>query len=232
MPKFHDIPMETETFSNEVLESEVFSKVKAGDDSSEVFDIREYQEGDRLNRVHWKLSSKNEETYVKEYSLPISNSIVIIPEIVNHERLKISTMDTITELLLSISQRLNDNEIHHRVCLCNAENASIESVYSDEETLAIVGSIVRNGVPKLYKPYAFNYFQAINDYPSYSHTIYITNTLDVNVLSSLEDFNSTKKTVFLVSSNTIPKNLLAYDGIQIIQVVENKIRECISEFIL
>jgi hypothetical protein len=164
--------------------------------------------------------------------LPISNSIVIIPEIVNHEKLKISTMDTITELLLSISQKLNENEINHRICICNNENASIESIYSNEETLAIVGSMVRNGVSKMYSPYAFNYFQAINDYSSYSHTIYITNILDINVLSSLEDFNSTKKTVFFVSNEKVSENLLAYDGIQIIQVVENKIRECISEFIL
>lgn len=38
-----------------VGEADKFSNAKAGDDPSEVFNIREYIEGDKLNKVHWKL---------------------------------------------------------------------------------------------------------------------------------------------------------------------------------
>lgn len=232
MPKLHDIPLILQNSSNDVMESDTFSKIKSGDDSSEVFNIREYQEGDRLNRIHWKLSSKRNEIYVKEYSLPISNSIVIIPEVVNYNVNSISDMDTITELLLSLSQGLNYHEIHHKISIYQNNNTYIENISNSEETYTAIRKIVRNGMPNNIQPYAFKYFQAVNECNNYSHTIYITNMLDINVLSNLEDFNSVKKTVFVISNIPLDTSLFTYNGIQIVQVVQNKISECIREFIV
>ncbi len=233
MPEFHDIPMIVENVTQEVSESDTFSKYKAGDDCSEVFDIREYQDGDRLNRIHWKLSSKGNQTYVKEYSLPISNSVVIIPEVVNSPNSKlISDMDTITELLLSISEKLNYNEVSHQIAIYSNNSILCETITNDEETYNIVGNMVRTGIQDIPKPCAFHYFQANNEYNSYSHIIYITNVLDVGTLSCLEDFSSTKKTVLYVSTQPIDSKYLNYDGVQIVQVVNGKILESIGEFIV
>lgn len=58
-------------------EADKFSKAKAGDDPSEIFNIREYTEGDKLNKIHWKLTSKTDKCLVKEYSLPVSDNIFI-----------------------------------------------------------------------------------------------------------------------------------------------------------
>ena len=44
---------------------------RAGEDVSEVFQLRDYREGDRLSRINWKLSAKNGELIVKDYSCPI-----------------------------------------------------------------------------------------------------------------------------------------------------------------
>ncbi len=41
---------------------------KKGDDSSETFDIREYQAGDRISRMHWKLSAKRGTPMIREFS--------------------------------------------------------------------------------------------------------------------------------------------------------------------
>ena len=56
-------------------EADKFSNAKAGDDPSEVFNIREYIQGDKLNKIHWKLTSKTDTYMVKEYSLPVSDNI-------------------------------------------------------------------------------------------------------------------------------------------------------------
>ena len=40
-----------------------------GYDPSELFDVREFQNGDRLQSVHWKLSARTDELMVKELSL-------------------------------------------------------------------------------------------------------------------------------------------------------------------
>ena len=215
MPKLYDIPIVVENVSTEVLESDVFSKTKSGDDCSEIFDIRQYHDGDKLN------------------SLPISNAIVILPEIVSLQGTNsISNMDTITEIVLSVSQQLNYHEVPHRIAIYTNDEMSIENVSNNEETYTIVGKLVRNGIPNLSETYAFKYFQAMSDYQQYSHIIYVTNMLNIDTLSLLEDFNSTKKTVLYVSNNPVDKKFLTYDGIQVLQVVEGKICECIGEFII
>ncbi len=233
MPKYHDIPMVVENVSTETLESDTFSKTKSGDDCSEVFDIREYQEGDKLNRVHWKLSSKTEQTYVKEYSLPISNAVAIVPEMVNlpNEKL-IATLDTLTELVLSLSQKLTYFEVSHTVALYKDKGMDFHTVTNQDETFDVVNQMVRNGISKETKPYAFDYFQAMDEQRNYSHLVYITNTLDVDVLSKLEDFTATRKTVFCITATPIEEKFLSYDGVQVVQIVPNMIAQSVSEFIV
>ena len=41
------------------------------------FDIREYADGDKIQRIHWKLSSKTGDLMVKEGSLPLMKEIHI-----------------------------------------------------------------------------------------------------------------------------------------------------------
>ncbi len=62
-------------------ESEVFSKVKSGDDPSEIFELKDYVPGDRLNRIHWNLSSVREGLITKHYSQGVSSPSAIVPDI-------------------------------------------------------------------------------------------------------------------------------------------------------
>ena len=64
------IPIEKEVnnYSELGLESDSYSKVKKGDDPSEIFDIHNYNEGDKISRIHWKLSAKQDDMMVKDYS--------------------------------------------------------------------------------------------------------------------------------------------------------------------
>ncbi|MBR4201384.1 MAG: DUF58 domain-containing protein [Oscillospiraceae bacterium] len=57
-----------------------YSKEKAGDDPSEIFDLHQYREGDPVSRIHWKLSSKIDALMVKEYSLPLSAGCLLLPD--------------------------------------------------------------------------------------------------------------------------------------------------------
>ena len=68
------LPSEPETD-----DSPEYSKVKPGDDPSEIFDLHQYREGDAISRIHWKLSSKLDELMVKEFSLPITGQHVLLP---------------------------------------------------------------------------------------------------------------------------------------------------------
>lgn len=67
--------------SDNDLNSVEYSKKRKGDDASQIFDIRNYAEGDSLNKVHWKLSAKEDELLVKEFSHPITKNNCILLEI-------------------------------------------------------------------------------------------------------------------------------------------------------
>lgn len=98
--------------------------------SSDIKEIREYREGDRLQRIHWKLSSKLDDLFVKEPENTAVLSIVLLPEF-NKDKIE-ETIST----LLSIVNLLNKQENRFEVCVFNNNTYDFEYVMStDEESL-------------------------------------------------------------------------------------------------
>lgn len=60
------------------VESDVYDKYHKGDDSSEVYQVREYQNGDKIQSIHWKLSARTGECMIKDYSLPIGCAVILL----------------------------------------------------------------------------------------------------------------------------------------------------------
>ena len=52
-----------------------------GDDVSQISQIRNYIPGDKLQNIHWKLSAKNEELQVKEFSKPYSDEVTLLVDL-------------------------------------------------------------------------------------------------------------------------------------------------------
>lgn len=61
-----------------VTEGEEYAKDRGGDDTSEVFDVHEYQPGDRIAQIHWKLSARTDELYMKEFSFPLGAAVILL----------------------------------------------------------------------------------------------------------------------------------------------------------
>lgn len=97
------------------LESDYFSTIKSGDDPSEVFTIREYREGDRPTRIHWKLSMKQDQLMIKEFSEPLNCSMLIFANLsVALEEDVLIYMDALMECALSLSYSfLLKGQIHY-----------------------------------------------------------------------------------------------------------------------
>lgn len=62
------------------MESLEYSESRKGDDVNETFDLREYQPGDSMHRVHWKLTEKLGKMIVRESGYPVKNRILILLE--------------------------------------------------------------------------------------------------------------------------------------------------------
>lgn len=87
-----------------LIESDVYSPYKSGDDPSEVFTIREYREGDRLQRIHWKLSQKQGQLMIKEFSDPMNCSVLLLVNLcILEEENILHYLDAILECSLSLS---------------------------------------------------------------------------------------------------------------------------------
>lgn len=88
-------------------ESDYYSTLKSGDDPSEVFAIREYREGDRQQRIHWKLSRKFDQLMIKEFSDPLNCSLLLFVDFSIPKGIHpLLFMDSMLECTLSVSYSL------------------------------------------------------------------------------------------------------------------------------
>lgn len=152
LPKIHELETQIELQKSTILEdSDTFSETKSGDDPSEVFDIREYRQGDKLQRIHWKLSSKKEQWMVKEFSLPIGCSICILIDFYYKGKDLYTFMDTILEAALSYSFYFLENNLIHKIVWYDVERKDyhIELIKEEEDFYQVIESLLQA------KTYAF-----------------------------------------------------------------------------
>ena len=84
-----------------------------GNISSDVKEIREYRPGDRLQRIHWKLSAKLDDLFVKEMAHTSTLAIILVPELCASE-----IHDT-SESLLSCIKIMYEKKERFEVCIYN-----------------------------------------------------------------------------------------------------------------
>ena len=102
-----------------------------GEISSDVKEIRQYQPGDRLQRIHWKLSAKLDDLFVKEMAHTSVLSLVLLPELNSEE------ISATAATLLGCIKELLKREQRFEVCLYNhsAVDFTFYTIIDDEEAL-------------------------------------------------------------------------------------------------
>lgn len=82
MPSLIELNDAVNDVTRQVIEEEDTSnELGKGDNRSEIFDIRDYQPGDELTTIHWKLSAKTEALMVKEFSEEFGEQFTIFLEL-------------------------------------------------------------------------------------------------------------------------------------------------------
>ncbi|WP_455529255.1 DUF58 domain-containing protein [Ruminococcus sp.] len=195
-------------------ESDIFSEHRPGDDPSEVFDLREYNPGDKLNKIHWKLSSKKDEFIVKEYSMPIDVPCAVFLDLKSYTSgaYDLPVIDTVIETFLSLSQFLLDNERGHSVIFFDAsQNCFTEEYIHDTSDL-------NKFIKKLFSSFTDSmnclppdkYFFDNPDL-SFASFTYISSSADQGVLGTIdEDIDADIKNAFIIAESE--KKLFETDG--------------------
>lgn len=91
------------------IDGESYAQDRSGDDNAEIYEVREYRAGDRMQKVHWKLSAKNEELFIKEFSYPLGAAVVVLLEGAGNEGTKFF------EAVVSVSMALIEKECAHYI---------------------------------------------------------------------------------------------------------------------
>ncbi|MGN0630022.1 MAG: DUF58 domain-containing protein [Ruminococcus sp.] len=119
-------------------ESNIYSKLRPGDDPSEVYRIREYRPGDMPKRIHWKLSSRTDTTWIKEYSLPISQRAAILLDYSYLNSSSVDLMDIALDAAYSLARALVKQEIPTTIYWISSQSDKI--IWNDVNSDADINS--------------------------------------------------------------------------------------------
>lgn len=108
---------------------------RRGSDLSEPYALREYQPGDKLNRLHWKLTGKLDRLIVREGSEPVSRSLLILWD----KGGSAEALDAQAEALFSVCQALAQEGLRFTLGWTAADGLRFAEAASETpfETLAL-----------------------------------------------------------------------------------------------
>lgn len=131
MPPLKEIYLGENRWYNETNEdSDRFSLYKKGDDPSEVFAIRDFEDGDRIQQIHWKLSSKTDHYMVKDGSLPLAKAIHIFVDLCTADS---HDADLLVQGIYSISMMLMEQGVPQHYIWYDRINDIIQEHLIDQE---------------------------------------------------------------------------------------------------
>jgi hypothetical protein len=234
LPNMHLIDAQIDTATNTSTESNTYSKIKPGDDPSEIFDIRPFRGGDRLRSIHWKLSSKLDELMVKEFSLPTDSEVLLLVDLL---AANMHTLDTLVEVLATLSHFFNEIQINHRVDWFDSKNNLFcDERIESEEDLSLLLNAVLSSRGYQSEPYALACRNKLSGYShDYPHAIYITGCLTNELTAFCDRFNGEKTTILYICEETNERQEpIHFDTLnaKIVKIQPGKIQECLSGVIL
>ena len=141
-----------ETFPAEILITVPYSEMddaddenqlRGSDDPSEITSFRDYQAGDPVKQIHWKLSAKRDMPILKEISRPVSQTLLMFwkktPDIPPE------AVDALAEAFSSAALSLSYQHIPFTIGWHDAEGEHFNSVTNEESVFTAISQIVRYG---------------------------------------------------------------------------------------
>ncbi len=116
-------------------DSDIYDSLHGGNDASEMFQIRNFREGDKVKDIHWKLSAKGEEWVVRENSQPLACAVVLFLDFSAEKRQKqqMFYINGLISLAASISFTLAEVECPHFVAWFSKKENDIVRIRVDNE---------------------------------------------------------------------------------------------------
>lgn len=156
-------------------DDEVYSTTKAGWDYSDVFQIREYADGDSLKQIHWKLTQKFDELIVKDPGLPLVRSVLILWDKTAAESVAPEDADAMAEVMVSVCQTLAENAVGFHVAWNDTETklCELHEVPDFDRLCGLIPKMLSKGMGPCSVTGA-EAFMSLTTAPHFPHVVYIS----------------------------------------------------------
>lgn len=139
---------------------------RRGDDRTEAFQMREYQSGDDIRQIHWKLSSKLDILILREPSQSISRSLLVFWD--KRGVCAAACMDAMAEVTASVCYGLCASGAAFDLCWTEKNELEIRQIRDvDALVQAIPALVTQAGEGECPVP----------NYEAYGHVLYISSQL-------------------------------------------------------
>ena len=134
---FYIYPKDMDIISDDALKQRTHSSKmenylgRKGNDPTEILDIRDYQRGDSVKMIHWKLSAKWKKKMVRELDMPSNQDTLLVFGI--HGEPTGDLINTMAEYVLSLSKNLLLEDIHHDAVLLDKDGRLLRLYSVDGE---------------------------------------------------------------------------------------------------
>ncbi len=123
----------TETVNYFWADADVYDDFRPGNDSSELFQVRPFQNGDKIQSIHWKLSAKSDELLVKEVSQPKACPVIFLLDYKGKKQTDVRKVNAYLVILASISFSMMDAGCPHYMVWYSGLRGDVVRLRVDQE---------------------------------------------------------------------------------------------------
>ncbi len=134
LPEPQSRMIQTDDAADLGIDSTTYSTEKPGGDPSEIFQLRDYREGDAQHSIHWKLSSRMQRLIVREYGLPLNPSMHFLLEL--RAGAEPEMAEAMLGTMLAFSEYLQVREVVHGISWLDGESVLRTVAVTDTDALA------------------------------------------------------------------------------------------------
>ena len=141
-----------ETFPAEVFidlpyseqgDEETRNPLRGMEDPSEIYALREYQSGDPVRQIHWKLSAKRDMPILKEISRPVSRTLLLFWN--KTPKTPPNVTDALAEAFSSAAISLAEQGIPFTLGWSDSNGSHFEPILTEDGTFSAISQAVRYG---------------------------------------------------------------------------------------
>lgn len=209
-----------------------YSQNRSGDDTSEIFDIRNYHNGDNINRIHWKAAAKQDDLMVKDFSLPIFNSNCILLELNKvSDELQRDGLDGVFEMVYAIGNLACTKEKQFKLAYhCNmSRSLKVYEIKNHQDLVEAIQNMLHE--PSYIGNLSF-YDYLENEFNESCKLFYITTQLDDHVYEQLNQPRDCKTSVFYIQDSQDAGEVTQLEGAMLVKVDHNDIKQGLKNVIL